>query len=293
MLDVPTKRRLSRQNKDHPMVPRSVAAAWARSAAGSRFSSTVLRSRARQSSVSRAHPRSHRCALGTSSSRRPAFRTPEARSSTWFAPHLLPREKVAPLDGLPVRKNQEPRRERRSRAEKQPMLRSALDPDPEGSARSLASRPDNVWTSRRSKSSPNHRRRVLPSAGSEGGRLPWGSSPFDACGGGQRLVPGLPPPATRRPRASSAPRRFAPPISCPALFHAGSALGLGAFRGFSSPVAGLAFRRGLPLLPFDIDRSRHRPGRTELRSRLQGFEHPESPFPTGRRYPVSVEPILS
>jgi hypothetical protein len=100
------------------------------------------------------------------------------------------------------------------------------------------SRPRNVRTSRRSKSSPNCHRRVVPGEGSEGSRLPWGFLPFDACGRGQRLMPGLPPPATRRPRASSAPRRVAPPPSSPALFHAGSALGLSAFRGFPSAVAG-------------------------------------------------------
>lgn len=36
------------------------------------------------------------------------------------------------------------------------------DLDPEGSTRLLVSRPRNVRTSRRSKSSPNHRRRVIP-----------------------------------------------------------------------------------------------------------------------------------
>jgi len=51
-------------------------------------------------------------------------------------------------------------------------------------------------------------------------------------------MPGLPPPTTRRPRASSAPRRIAPLPTSPALFHAGSALGLLAFRGFPSAVAG-------------------------------------------------------
>lgn len=140
----------------------------------------------------------------------------------------------------------------------------ARDPDPEGPARSLMSRPDIVRTSRRSKSYPNRRRRGLPGACSEGDRLPWGFSPFGACRGGQRLVPGLPPPATRRPRAFSTPRRFAPPISCPALFHAGSTLGLPAFRGFPSPVAGCASRRDPPLLPFDIDQFRHRPRRAEV-----------------------------
>jgi hypothetical protein len=77
----------------------------------------------------------------------------------------------------------------------------------------------------------------LPDACSKDGRLPWGFLPFGACGGGQRLLPGLPPPATRRPRASSAPRRFAPPLPSPAFFHAGNALGLCALRGFPSPVA--------------------------------------------------------
>jgi hypothetical protein len=160
--------------------------------------------------------------------------------------------------------------------------------------REIAHEPsDIVRTFRHSKSSPNLRRRGLPGVGSEGDRLPWGFSPFGACGSGQRLVPGLPPPATRRPRAFSTPRRFAPPISCPALFHASSTLGLAAFRGFPSPVAGCASRRDQPLMPFDIDRFRHRPGRAEVRSQLQGFEHLESPFPMGRRYPVSVGSILS
>lgn len=188
----------------------------------------------------------------------------------------------------------EPRHERRSGVDWQLSLCSTFDPDPGGSARSLVSRPDNVWTSRRSKSSPNRRRQVLPDAGSEGGRLPWGLLPFGACGCGQRLLPGLPPPATRRPRASSAPRRIAPPSSFPALFHAGSTLGLSAFRGFPPPVASLASRRDLPLMPFDIDRAPSS-ARTNRVSDLgfRGFEHPKSPFSAGRRYPVSVEPILS
>lgn len=111
------------------------------------------------------------------------------------------------------------------------------------------SRPRNVRTSRRSKSSPNHRRRVIPREGSEGSRLPWGFLPFDAYGMRQRLMPGLPPPATRRPRASSAPRRIAPPRSSPALFHAGSALGLLAFRGFPSAVAGASLDATCPSCP--------------------------------------------
>jgi hypothetical protein len=65
----------------------------------------------------------------------------------------------------------------------------------------------------------------------------------------------MPPPATRRPRASSTPRRFPPPISFPAFFHAGSTLELRASRGFPSPVASHVSRRDLPLVPFDIDRA--------------------------------------
>jgi hypothetical protein len=67
---------------------------------------------------------------------------------------------------------------------------------------------------------------VKPSNDADGGRLPWGFGPFGACGFGQRLIPGLPPPATRRPRVFSTPRRIAPPVTCPALFHAGNAPGL-------------------------------------------------------------------
>jgi len=67
---------------------------------------------------------------------------------------------------------------------------------------------------------------VKPSNDADGGRLPWGFGPFGAYGFGQRLIPGLPPPATRRPRVFSTPRRIAPPVTCPALFHAGNAPGL-------------------------------------------------------------------
>lgn len=38
----------------------------------------------------------------------------------------------------------------------------------------------------------------FPGCETDGGRLPWGLAPFDACGSGQRLAPGLPHPATRR-----------------------------------------------------------------------------------------------
>lgn len=183
-----------------------------------------------------------------------AFRTLEAQSSARYTVRTPQREGHPPLRfALPGAR--EPRHERRSSTAQQLALLPMLDPDPEGPARSLVSRPDYVWTSRRSKSSPNHRRRVLPDACSEGGRLPWGFLPFGACGSGQRLIPGMPPPATRRPRVSSTPRRFAPPISFPAFFHAGSTLELRASRGFPSPVASPASRRDLPLLPFDIDRA--------------------------------------
>jgi hypothetical protein len=235
----------------------------------------------------------HRCVCSSSPSR--ARCCYHARGFEAFRPVPVrrPEEEVTPLSALPCRRDLRLRHERWSRFSCWLAPQGALDPNPGGSARSLMSRPDIVRTFRHSKSSPNLRRRGLPGVGSEDGRLPWGFLPFGACGGGQRLVPGLPPPATRRPRAFSAPRRFAPPISCPALFHAGSTLGLAAFRGFPSPVAGCASRRDLPLMPFDIDRFRHRPGRAEVRSQLQGFEHLESPFPMGRRYPVSVGSILS
>jgi hypothetical protein len=56
--------------------------------------------------------------------------------------------------------------------------------------------------------------------------LPWGFVPFDACRSRQRPTPGFPHPAVRRPRPFSDPRRFVPPATSPAFFHAGNALGL-------------------------------------------------------------------
>jgi hypothetical protein len=63
-----------------------------------------------------------------------------------------------------------------------------------------------------------------------------------------------------------------------------------------SPVASRASRRRLPLMPFHID-SAPSSARTTVssESRLQGFEHPQSPFPTGRCYPIvrQADPLLA
>ena len=111
--------------------------------------------------------------------------------------------------------------------------------------------------------------------------------PFDACGIGQRPAPGLPHPTVLRPQALSASRRFIPSETSPALFRAGSALGIPTFRGSESyPIAVPASRRSLSLLPFSPPTLASPPLAGRVGSprwpRLQGLTHSGSPAIPGR-----------
>lgn len=80
--------------------------------------------------------------------------------------------------------------------------------------------------------------------------LPWGWGTLRRFQKRAATCAGFPHPTELRPQAFSTSRRFIPLATSPALFRAGSALGLSTFRGFPSLDTEPASRPALPLLSF-------------------------------------------